>query len=59
MTRTREEVAEYLRSRANDALDHGGLLGTLKNALGIEEGTWRDVLRSLAELMEGEGDGQR
>lgn len=59
MTRTREEVAEYLRRRANDALDAGGLLGTLKNALGIEEGTWRDALRSLAELMEGEGDGQR
>ena len=57
--RTRDEVAEYLRRRAYDTLDSGGLLGTLKNALGIEEGTWRDVLRGFAELLEGEGDGQR
>lgn len=52
MTKTREEAAEYLRRRAYDTLDSGGLLGTLKNALGIERGTWRDVLRVLAELIE-------
>lgn len=56
MTKTKAEVAAYLRHKANDTLDGNNLLGTLKNALGIEMGTWRQVLHALADLMEENDD---
>ncbi len=57
MAKSRHEVARYLDGRAHDTLDSGGLLQTLKNALEVE-GTWRDVLRRLAALIDEEGEGE-
>ncbi len=51
MAKSRHEVARYLDGRAHDTLDSGGLLQTLKNALEVE-GTWRDVLKRLAALID-------
>lgn len=46
----RREVAQSLERYAHDQLQ-GGLLNTLKLATGID-GTWRDVLLRLADLIE-------
>ena len=46
----RREVAQSLEHYAHDQLQ-GGLLNTLKLATGID-GTWRDVLLRLADLIE-------
>lgn len=46
----RREAAQSLKHYAHDQLQ-GGLLNTLKLATGID-GTWRDVLLRLADLIE-------
>lgn len=47
-------LADKLRYTGRDCLDSGGLLPTLKRILGTE-GSWRDVLLSLADLIAPEG----
>lgn len=49
--RVRRHIAEQLAYCALDTLDSGGLLPTLKRLLEVE-GTWRDVLAKMAELIE-------
>lgn len=50
----RRRVAETLRGQARDSMPYG-MLNTLKGAVGIEDGTWRDVWRRLADLIDPAG----
>ena len=47
----RREVAEALRYVSRDELGSGGLLSTWKRVLGVN-GTWRDVMSRLADLID-------
>ncbi len=49
--RERQMVAETLRGQARGSMPYG-VLNTLKGAVGIEDGTWRDVWRRLADLID-------
>lgn len=51
---TRDErvrVAQELAAKSRSDLGSVGLLKTLKEVLGIERGSWRDVLSRLSELI--------
>lgn len=50
----RREVAKRLRMYGHDALKDGSLLKTLKDVTGSD--SWRNVLLSLADLIDTEGD---
>lgn len=55
-----EPVADALRDYACSDLKSGSLLKTLKDVTGCEDGSWRDVLLALADLVErGRGCGAR
>lgn len=56
----RARHADMLRGYAYDELKCGSLLKTLKDVTGCEDGSWRDVLLALADLVEqGRGCGAR
>lgn len=50
----RVRAASKLRSYGHDTLRSGSLLKTLKDVTGTGDGSWRDVLLRLADLIEPE-----
>lgn len=50
--KTREEIAKELKYISRDCLGSDGLLPTLKRVLSVEDGSWRTVLSTLADLID-------
>ena len=55
---TQTKAINVLRRYSRDELLNNSLLKTLKDVTGTD-GTWRDVLEALADLIEGDKDQKR